>query len=484
MKKVAFIQHIKLILIIGIALSFLSCGSEDNTYAGGGIGGTGVISTGTVTEIGSVWVNGIEYDTGNADIYINDLLAGTGDQTVIDNLNPGHVVVVNGKTHSDDTGQADRVLYSSTLIGPIDEIEAPDDYNRIFHILEQVVVITGETVVMGELDDFGRGNLVEVSGFIDDSGNIQAFFISKMSETTLPGDRLRVTGIISDLDEDDKTFNLNTLRMSYASAELTGPLIHSMEEGLWVHVSGYLALGNPEFIADNVRPYNRLEEYDNLEIEIEGIVGSDLFNGRFSLEGYLIDIKDTTKFVGGNLEEILSGTRVEVEGAFSGDILIAKRIKFKTSFKVESELASKDGINQTLLLSGLGDLSISVNMATKYNGINKAFDALSIGDHLTIRGWIAPDDVLLANMVTSTAVGNKKVSIKGLISEINTPYLSISAIEINVDELPLDGFFNGDETPISREAFLSIVQAGDPVESKGTLLDDTVAWTALTLQEP
>ena len=484
MKKGTFIQYSQLILTLCIISGFLSCSPQDNTYAGGGIGGTGVISTGTVTEIGSIWVNEIEYDTENADIYINDELIGNGNQAVIDNLNPGHVVVVNGKKNKDNTGQADSVFYASTLLGPIDDIDIIDDNNRIFHILGQEVLISGETVIIGSIDDYSIGNLVEISGYIDDVQNIQASYISKKSDITLPTDLLRVTGIINGLDENDKTFKINDLSVDYASAELAGNLRDNMEDGLWVHVSGYLEDGNPDFMADKVRPFNRLEEHDGLEIEIEGIISSDLLDNTFGLDGYLVEITGATKFIGGSTEELLAGARVEVEGTFSADILMADTIKFKTTFTAESNLASKDG--NILRLSGLDELTVYVNDATKYNGLNKSFDELAAGDHITVRGWITSEDILMATMVTSTAVGNNKVYLQGQISDISDPEntITIHTVEIDTDLIPSDGFFNEDETPISQATFLDIVAVGDTATAKGDLIIDSVSWSTLTLQEP
>ena len=477
-----YIHYFYCLLFICVMLSTFSCSPQgDNTYAGGGIGGTGVVSSGTVTAIGSVWVNGIEYDTADAEIYINDVLAGTGDQTVLDNLNPGHVVVVNGNIFEAVSGQADSVSYFSTLLGPVSEIVAINDYDRVFTILNQTVVVTGGTVVMGNLNDFSVGNLVEVSGYIDNTDaadvKIQASYISKKSDVSNPDDLLRVTGIISNLVEVDQTFNINSLGINYADAELEGTL----QDGLWVHASGYLKNGNPVFSAAQISPYKRLGDSDGLEVELEGIVGSDISDNVFSFEGYLVEVTGSTVIIGGSAAEIVSGARIEVEGTLAGETLVAGSIKFRTSFKAESDLAEKDEINNTLTLSGLAELDISVNEITKYNGLNSDFGELTVGDHITVRGWMASDDVLMATQVTSTAVGNK-VSVQGSVSEINASSLTLGTIEIDTDLV--DEFFTEDEALISQEDFLDVVQTGDTVEAKGQLIGDAVDWSALTLQSP
>ena len=51
----------------------ISCGSGGGggMTAGGGIGGTGIISQGAVSAFGSIFVNGTEFDTSNAAIIVN-----------------------------------------------------------------------------------------------------------------------------------------------------------------------------------------------------------------------------------------------------------------------------------------------------------------------------------------------------------------------------------------------------------------------------
>ena len=75
----------------------ISCGSGGGGMtAGGGIGGTGVISSGTISAFGSIVVNGTEFDTSNAAIIVNGEEIGVGDEFVQDNLDIGRVVTVEG----------------------------------------------------------------------------------------------------------------------------------------------------------------------------------------------------------------------------------------------------------------------------------------------------------------------------------------------------------------------------------------------------
>jgi hypothetical protein len=68
------------VLIIAALCAGLACCGGGNTVAGGGIGGTGVTNAGEITDFGSIWVNGVEFDTQQAEIYINNISQGSGDK--------------------------------------------------------------------------------------------------------------------------------------------------------------------------------------------------------------------------------------------------------------------------------------------------------------------------------------------------------------------------------------------------------------------
>jgi len=61
-----------LLLTLWFVLLLISCSSS------GGIGGSGVTSQGSVSEFGSIFVNGTEFDTSNAAIIINGVEIGIG----------------------------------------------------------------------------------------------------------------------------------------------------------------------------------------------------------------------------------------------------------------------------------------------------------------------------------------------------------------------------------------------------------------------
>ena len=95
--------HPKSIVLALLAfLMLISCSdSSSKPTSGGGVGGTGVISRGHITSIGSIVVNGTEFNTDDTVIIVGGEEKGIGDDVVMDNLKIGMVVTVKGRLEED-----------------------------------------------------------------------------------------------------------------------------------------------------------------------------------------------------------------------------------------------------------------------------------------------------------------------------------------------------------------------------------------------
>ncbi len=480
MKPFSTIRHMVIVLVV---LGLIACSGSgvDNMLADGGIGGTGVISTGEVTAIGSVWVNGLEFDTQSAEVYVNDLPVGSGDQAVRDHLDPGRIVRVNGWLKEDGTGQADQVVYASTVIGPIDAVTVIDEYDTVLEILGRSVIIDDRTRMSGVVDnDLAVGNVVEVSGFFDDAGRIQATFLIKTADIAPADAHFRISGPVSNLDKDERIFFIGTLAVDYGTADVSGVDPDGLVNSGFVSVSGQL--DGPGFRAEAVWSAGRLgdDAGDGEKVEIEGIAGPDFTQNRFVIEGYLIETGPDTLFVGGAQEDILSGSRIEVEGMFFNGILEAEKIKFSRDFRAESDFVGLS--DSTLTLTGLEDLTIKVNELTRVTGLADSLDTLEAGDHLKVKGWIVAGQTVVAGQIIVLPAVQNKISLKGTVSDLSEPMLSINGVVIDTTMIPSDGFYADEDLPISSETFFTRVQMGSWVEAKGTLLPDGLAvWESIAL---
>jgi hypothetical protein len=103
---------------------------------GGGIGGTGLTSSGTVDGFGSIFVNGVEFETDDAVILVD------GESVGEDQLGLGMVVVVSGTVNDDGaTGIAERVIYDEEVEGPVESIERDQDGDSM------LLVVVGQEVI-------------------------------------------------------------------------------------------------------------------------------------------------------------------------------------------------------------------------------------------------------------------------------------------------------------------------------------------------
>jgi len=210
----------------------------------GGIEGSGhrVTTSGTVTALGSIVVNEVEYDLTGATITINGSPAAAGD------LAPGHVAVIEGEIGADGTrGTATRVALEVAVAGPISAID--DELGQLV-VLGQTIAIDGSSIIEDRADDRPLGGLVlgrdvQVSGFVDSSGVLYA----RRVEARKPSMPLTVSGQAVNIDTAAHAFSVNGQVVSYAGATLRG--FASVAAGDFVRVSAK-SLDQDVLVADEV----------------------------------------------------------------------------------------------------------------------------------------------------------------------------------------------------------------------------------------
>ncbi|KHD05986.1 hypothetical protein PN36_23515 [Candidatus Thiomargarita nelsonii] len=233
----------------------MACGGgSDANVAGGGIGGTGM-SSGPISAFGSIFVNGIEFDTDDTIIIVN------GQETTESELKIGMVVQVEGTIVPDsNTGNASRISFNENVKGPIQEID-----NNTLIILGQTVTVDRLTVFDGiiELTELKVGDVVNVSGLVDADGTIHATLIVRESSTA----EFEVVGQVEQLDLAKQTFVIGSLTIDYSQVlilEVTGSVLNN---GLMVEVQGQFAGAFP----DDVLMASRVETEDDF---LSGEVGT------------------------------------------------------------------------------------------------------------------------------------------------------------------------------------------------------------------
>ncbi len=313
-------------LILTVVLIVIACGGGGggSSTAGGGVSGTGS-STGTVTAFGSIFVNGIEYDTTSAEIKVN------GENATESDLKIGMKVTVEAVNDV-----ASSIEYEAELKG-----EVTDKGAASFKVLGQTVKVNTQTEYCfnDEQDnctflfaDLNIGDFVEVSGYFDSNGDIIATLVKQ--EVQDPGE-YQVRGIISNLKTSTpKNFKINALTVYY-SGNPTG-----IADGALVKVISTLYDKNANKLTadeDGVEVEDT-QASPGKELSLEGIVTVIISrNGslmEFIVNGQPVLTNDQTRFKEEDLEAdpalIVLNVKVEVEGTVnSGGKLVATEVEIE-----------------------------------------------------------------------------------------------------------------------------------------------------------
>ncbi len=383
----------------------ISCGSGGGGMtAGGGIGGTGIISSGTISAFGSIVVNGTEFDTSNAAIIVNGKEIGVGDEFVRDNLDIGRVVTVEGTGNLDDiSAVADRVIYNDNVAGPVESILDIDSVTKEIVVLGQIVIVNVVTKLKGtDFDTIAQNDLVVVSGLVDDTGAIRATFLEK-TEEFMSGNVVGVTGFIVNLDTNLKTFEINDLAVDYASID-SGSLPQGFADGLLVEVEGTLDATGGEMLATSIEIGDAIGDGNSDQIEVLGFVTDILSEFEFRVGNQMVKFDAATLFVDGTPADILLGAKLEAEGRLVDGILFADEIEFWGPDQIEvegivDEVVFIDGFPK-FTFEGRDDQVVQTNAETEFEDVNK--EEIEVGMKLEAKGVPVDIDhsVILADKVS------------------------------------------------------------------------------------
>ncbi len=492
------------IVILPLLAVFLVAGCGGGSpfaVAEGGIGGTG-ISTGTVTGIGSITVNGVKFNTDNSAIYIEGVRVDDPDRADGDELslrgfgfNEGQVVRVVGSFNADGkTGTAEAVYYNDSIEGPVEDANPIDPSTQELVVMGQTVIVDSQTKPAGvNLVTFNNDDLVEVSGLMDELGRIRAGYL-EIKGTFTNGEDAEVKGIVT--GDTGNSFSINGLTVDYSGAiELP---VGGIQNGMQVEIKGTY---DGQLHAVTIEREDDIGGGDDDEVEYEGIVsnaaGYTRAGDSFILGTQVVQTSPSTIFKGGLDTDVALGTRLEAEGYLSAGILIANEISFKDTIEVEARVdaasvnPSSDIV--TFNLEGLGSLTVQVNRLSKITGAT-GFDNLvtklngGAVDYVKVRGRDissgAPVTILAEEIDINEGNTDTKVKIQGSVTD-NEPVVTILGINIDVTD-PSNSIEYEDinEQLISQAVFFALIDDGDIVGAEGDLDGlGEVNWDKLEIED-
>lgn len=477
------------ITLLSCFLCLASCGGEGAPMAGGGIGGSGSVATvtaGPVTGFGSVFVSGKEFDTTQTAFLIEG-------QTGAENgLKKGMVVVVEGTvTYNYGTNDppkriAKTIAYEDTVEGYVQSVSA-DGLSLV--VLGQVILVNGSTIIDPSLPNGDIRSLhpdidvVEVSGFVLTDGRIVASSLELKSGAP----DYQAKGFIASHDAANKTFQIGSLVVDYATADISQMPDPAGDKwkGLLVDVRGdqYNRGGSgpngARLAATKVKP-DRLGLEDTDEAEIEGFVTQVIAAGDFFIGSVRVQTGPETQFKNGAVEDLVPGVKLEVEGPVRSGALQAEAVEFKDSVKLRSTVATVSPTAShagTLTLVGLPGLTVQVDSHTKVEGEGdlKGFAELRVGDSVALRGRPWSGSEVLATGLKRTSPTIEAV-LQGPVESAANPVLVALGIRVDTAAIPDAKFRAKDGAVIGRAAFFASVTTKTVVELLGTVSGEAIVW--------
>ena len=347
------------LLISNVILSLFllaGCSSDSSTS------NSSNYALGTVSKLGSVYVNGERYDTSSASITVDGVNA--TDSEVLN-----RPVVVS----SSSTNVATSVKAETAVKGTVDSVNSATSS----------WVIMGQTV---RLDDGGTlsgtpiaGDLVEVSGLVKPGGIIVATIVEEKNALT----EYKIKGYISSVNTSNSTFVIGGKTINYASANISdlggNPAVDMLVE--------VKADADASPLIATVVETDDIGVNDATHVEVEGyildITGSNP-NFTFTVSGVAVSTNSNTTFETGNSSYLANNVKVEVEGSLSGGTLTASKVSLRDSVRVEGDITGLSGNNFNI--TNMTGITFTVDANTEYNSSNDQLSDFANGTHVRLRG--------------------------------------------------------------------------------------------------
>ncbi|HHL19179.1 MAG TPA: hypothetical protein ENJ33_05545 [Thiothrix sp.] len=446
-------------------LLFTACNvSNQNQIAegsGGGIGGTG-IAIGRINAFGSIIVNGIEFNTDNATFIRDNRTVSSQTAYAV-----GERISITGLIDSvSNTGTAYKVVFSNLIEGPV--TSKPALLSTNIEVMGQTIHTNNLTVLHGFslLSDVALADILEVSGFIDANGIIQASSITLKKQAP---HAFEIKGKISNLDLSKQTFTINTLQIDFSNAPINTSS-GQLAEGQTVVITGQTFFNNTLFaITVTEEVINTLPS--GTKIEVEGIITRFASATDFDLNGRPIIITTDTIFKDGAINALKLNAAIEVEGISNANgILVADSIELEQTenlLKIEALIESIDYENKTLVLFGqtiqvdqstiLFDESIqdvkqlNLNQFTVGEYIDAKFQEDNDGNFLAIRLNRENEEKLTGTNIT-------KIGFKGTVHNINETAGSLTLFGIQMLTNENTVYRNEQEQPIDKAILFAAIE--------------------------
>lgn len=472
---------------LAVCVLLASCGAGDGQLAGGGIGGTGITS-GTITGFGSVFVNGVEFDTAGATRNVDEVITvsnGFDDGTV---LGAGMVVTVTGTVNPDGlTGKATSITYDEVLTGPLTTtpMQDPDGTHKTFKVLDTMVSVDRNVTVFVNTDyqSLAIHDVVEISGFFDAAGTLVATRLA-LEGALGQGTIVEIHGVVSGFDGVD-TFTIGTLSVTFDGTTVFENLPGTVADGRYVEVNG-LMLGSAVLLATRIEAESGVYSGYSGDVSIEGLVTAFVDNGNFRLDGLPIDASGATFSPAALAGSMANDQRIEVEGTLVAGVLMATQVEQRSGeVKLAGTVGTVSAVAGTFdvdIVPGQPPVTVRVDARTQLQ------DELLHIQPFTLAGFVTGDPVVVQGYLDNT--GNvvagevKRRTLDGHLltgpvsaagGDASSGSVTILGVAMATDHRTEFEDSNDQQIPNGGDGFYAQVMPGDLVEMEDEFPIDGIA---------
>lgn len=429
-----------------------------------------VVTSGTITAFGSVFVNGVRYDVSAATLKKNDTTVAQSGLAV------GEVALVHG--HEDtQTGQGDAesVDVEDRVVGPITMIAG----NQLT-VLGQTISVTASTsfgpgIAPADLTGLKMNDSVEVSGLPGTGGLIMATRIGR-AESNEP---LQVMGTVGTVDTAAHTLMINALTVDFSAANLSGFTSGQPATGDLVIARGTVFDATAvKLTATAVRlaETDRDEQAQGGMVEEEGLITRFASPMDFDVAGAKVTTTASTMFKNATAADLALNVRVEVRGTLDANkVLVADVVEIEHIAVIALEGTVSTVTTNTLTVLGV---TISVDTNTRFEDESSAqvqmftLKDVKVGDTVLVRGYESPAG---SGMVLATRLErlppSTDVRVRGPFTATTAPQFKILSIVIDATNAI---FGKGEEGQSLTTAEFFTQAVGQIVDVRGTATGSTV----------
>jgi len=443
--------------ILAATMGLTACSGSDSSTSS-----SAADVTGRITAFGSVYINGVEYETNGTNIIIDGQSAQESD------LKVGMIITLHGSDNGAN-GNATSISFTDELEGFV----MSNDPTGGLVVMGYTIITDTQTNFEGFtlLTELAVNDVVEISGYPDGNGNIHATFIEKKTQYQ-SGSEVEVKGIVSGLVP-DTSFTLGSLTIDITNADTTEA--PNLADGMYVEVKGTSAPIAGVFAATKVEMEDDgIDGDEGDEIEVEGILNA-------------IDTTANTITVGNNtynmsanaeIEDVTVGDLVEIEMEVVNDTMLVTEVEKEDAdddhpnkIEIEAKPDATDTAAGTLTIAGV---VINVNPNTTV-----MLDNSTTPEHYFNLGSINLTDRIEVEAIPDGAGGYTAVTIERVASsdtyvELEGPY--------NLDATTGNMLIAGIQLDISGVGSIPTCITADScskVSAKGSLSNGTLIVTTI-----